>query len=102
MLSTYKPPAGHLASKESASRFTGDKTGRYLRYVSAVVPFVTPASVAPWPQLAWAFGGVAFPSCQRCSIKRTPERTLYPVDLLSAGGALAGRRSAADRRNPSL
>jgi hypothetical protein len=25
MLSTYKPPAGHLASKESASRFTGDK-----------------------------------------------------------------------------
>jgi len=32
----------------------------------------------PWPELAGAFDGVAFPSCQRCSSRGRTKRTPVP------------------------
>ncbi len=52
----------------------------------------------PWPELAWDFGGVAFPVVKDAHQEDALSAPLYPVDLLSAGHALAGRRNAADRR----
>jgi hypothetical protein len=99
----YKIPPGKTLHLRLEPTSTGDKRDDISAYslVLAIVPFVIRRPPAPVGLGCPVVG--CFPSCQNCSIKRTPERTLLTRwILLSGGGALTGRSNAADRHYPSL
>jgi hypothetical protein len=102
---SYAPARRSFADRGGSARTAEGQTGRSfcLRTAYWRTSRMSPGGRVLW--LGMASGRVVwcFPSCQNCSIKRT--HWAHPaerVDFALRRHALAGRRHAADRRNPSL